>query len=119
MASAAEAGRQGDFMRAMLVLKMGCQHWLEDHGGDTSGFVYKSVKDRSRCVLWPRSPRGGVSISCRCGARVLREIQAVRQEQGGILGVCMWREGKKKLAEQEKERLKERASTIRVCLGLS
>ena len=32
-------------MRAMLVLKMGCQQWLEDYGGDTSGFVYKSVKD--------------------------------------------------------------------------
>ena len=29
----------------MLVLKMGCQQWLEDYGGDTSGFVYKSVKD--------------------------------------------------------------------------
>ena len=45
MARSAEAGKQHDFMRAMLVLKMGCQQWLEDHGGDTSGFVYKSVKD--------------------------------------------------------------------------
>ena len=45
MAAAAQEGRQHEFMRAMLVLKMGCQQWLEDYGGDTSGFVYKSVKD--------------------------------------------------------------------------
>ena len=32
-------------MRSMLVFKMGCQQWLEDYGGDTSGYVYKSVKD--------------------------------------------------------------------------
>jgi len=30
-------------MRGMLVLKMGCQRWLEDNGGDTSGFIYKRV----------------------------------------------------------------------------
>lgn len=34
-----------DFMRHMLVLKMGCQRWLEDYGSDVSGFIYKSVKD--------------------------------------------------------------------------
>ena len=45
MAAAAQEGRQHEFMRAMLVLKMGCQQWLEDYGGDTSGFIYKSVKD--------------------------------------------------------------------------
>ena len=48
MVKAAESGRQAEFMRAMLVLKMGCQQWLEDYGGDTSGFVYKSVKDSRR-----------------------------------------------------------------------
>jgi len=32
-------------MQTMLVLKMGCQHWVEDYGGDTSGFVYKAVRD--------------------------------------------------------------------------
>jgi len=31
--------------RGMLVLKMGCQRWLEDYGGDTSGHVFKAVKD--------------------------------------------------------------------------
>jgi len=30
-------------MRGMLVLKMGCQRWLEEFGGDTSGFIYKRV----------------------------------------------------------------------------
>jgi len=33
-------------MRAMLVLKMGCQRWLEDNGGDTSGFIYKRVQEQ-------------------------------------------------------------------------
>lgn len=32
-------------MRGMLVLKMGCQRWLEDFGGDTSGFIYKRVQE--------------------------------------------------------------------------
>merc|ERR1712008_14226 len=32
-------------MQTMLVLKMGCQRWVEDYGGDTSGFVYKAVRD--------------------------------------------------------------------------
>ena len=45
MAAAAQAGKQESFMRSMLVFKMGCQQWLEDYGGDTSGYVYKSVKD--------------------------------------------------------------------------
>eukprot|EP00440_Ansanella_granifera_P009357 gb/GFBE01010140.1/.p1 GENE.gb/GFBE01010140.1/~~gb/GFBE01010140.1/.p1 ORF type:complete len:444 (+),score=115.33 gb/GFBE01010140.1/:1-1332(+) len=48
MASAAAAGKSDQFMRGMLVLKMGCQRWLEDYGGDTSGFVFKSVKDGSQ-----------------------------------------------------------------------
>nr|ABI14317.1 unknown [Pfiesteria piscicida] len=34
-------------MRNMLVLKMGCQQWVEDYGGDTSGFIYKVVKAKS------------------------------------------------------------------------
>jgi len=40
----AKAG-PGAGMQAMLVLKMGCQRWVEDYGGETSGFVYKSVRD--------------------------------------------------------------------------
>jgi len=27
------------------VLKMGCQRWLEEFGGDTSGFIYKRVQE--------------------------------------------------------------------------
>ncbi|CAE8734181.1 unnamed protein product, partial [Polarella glacialis] len=47
MAMAASQNSEGgpaSFMRAMLVLKMGCQRWIEDFGGDTSGFVFKSVQ---------------------------------------------------------------------------
>ena len=47
MAAAAAQGKQDNFMRSMLVFKMGCQQWLEDYGSDTSGYVYKSVKDPS------------------------------------------------------------------------
>eukprot|EP00928_Gymnodinium_smaydae_P022735 TRINITY_DN18998_c0_g1_i1.p1 TRINITY_DN18998_c0_g1~~TRINITY_DN18998_c0_g1_i1.p1 ORF type:complete len:555 (+),score=152.14 TRINITY_DN18998_c0_g1_i1:43-1707(+) len=36
------------FMRAMLVLKMGCQRWIEDYGGDTSGYIFKVVRERSQ-----------------------------------------------------------------------
>jgi len=36
-----------DHMRAMLVLKMGCQQWVEDYGGETSGYVFKTVRDGS------------------------------------------------------------------------
>merc|ERR1712107_237344 len=32
-------------LRMMLVLKIGCQNWVEDYGGDISGFVYRKVKD--------------------------------------------------------------------------
>jgi hypothetical protein len=39
---------QQDFMRGMLVLKMGCQHWLEDYGGDVSGWIFKAVKEGSK-----------------------------------------------------------------------
>lgn len=34
-------------MRGMLVLKMGCYRWVEDYGGDVSGFVFKRVRDGS------------------------------------------------------------------------
>jgi len=34
-------------MRGMLVLKMGCQRWIEDYGGDTSGYIYKNVRDNT------------------------------------------------------------------------
>jgi len=31
-------------MRAMLILKMGCQAWVDDYGIDAAGFVFKRVK---------------------------------------------------------------------------
>ena len=31
-------------VRAMLVLKMGCQQWVDDFGIDASGHVFKAVK---------------------------------------------------------------------------
>jgi len=85
MAAAAQEGRQHEFMRAMLVLKMGCQQWLEDYGGDTSGFVYKSVKDGSQ------SPAGAAQEFC------------VRSRLCGKS-----KERKKKQEAKEKERLKKR-----------
>merc|ERR1712039_231407 len=47
-----------DFMRAMLVLKMGCSRWLEDYGGDTSGYVFKVVKENSQ------TPAGAAQEFC-------------------------------------------------------
>ncbi|CAL1132968.1 unnamed protein product [Cladocopium goreaui] len=85
LAAAAQAGRQQEFMRAMLVLKMGCQQWLEDYGGDTSGFVYKSVKEGSQ------SPAGAAQEFC------------VRSRLCGKA-----KERKKKQDAKEKERLKKR-----------
>mmetsp|Transcript_39260 Transcript_39260/g.92431 ORF Transcript_39260/g.92431 Transcript_39260/m.92431 type:complete len:469 (+) Transcript_39260:110-1516(+) len=34
-----------DVMRGMLVLKMGCQAWVDDYGIDAAGYVYKVVKN--------------------------------------------------------------------------
>lgn len=44
---ARSGGNPADAMRSMLVLKMGCQQWVEDYGGDTSGYIYKAVKESS------------------------------------------------------------------------
>lgn len=33
------------YMRALIVLKMGCQGWVDDYGGDTSGFIFKAVRE--------------------------------------------------------------------------
>merc|ERR1712178_51453 len=41
----AGGGNPQAVMRGMLVLKMGCQRWLEEFGGDTSGFIYKRVQE--------------------------------------------------------------------------
>lgn len=43
---AKSGGNRDEFVRAMLVLKMGCQRWVEDYGSETSGFIYKSVKEK-------------------------------------------------------------------------
>lgn len=47
MAMASMGAGAMDYMRGMLVLKMGCQGWLDDYGGETSGFVYRVVKEDS------------------------------------------------------------------------
>mmetsp|Transcript_18484 Transcript_18484/g.34365 ORF Transcript_18484/g.34365 Transcript_18484/m.34365 type:complete len:474 (-) Transcript_18484:83-1504(-) len=46
MAMGGGGGDPALVMRGMLVLKMGCQQWLEDHGSETSGYIYKHVKDK-------------------------------------------------------------------------
>mmetsp|Transcript_1237 Transcript_1237/g.2823 ORF Transcript_1237/g.2823 Transcript_1237/m.2823 type:complete len:436 (+) Transcript_1237:63-1370(+) len=87
MAAAAEAGKQESFMRSMLVFKMGCQQWLEDYGGDTSGYVYKSVKEGKQ------SPAGAAQEFCIRSAKLCGK------------GV----KGKKKQDSDDKKRLAQRA----------
>ena len=92
MAAAAQEGRQHEFMRAMLVLKMGCQQWLENYGGDTSGFIYKSVKDgrnrldpadNTRCleITFPLVA-GWFPISSWSSTGILCQIKAMWKVQG-------------------------------------
>lgn len=92
MAAAAQAGNQAQFMRSMLVLKMGCQRWLEDYGGETSGFIYKSVKE-------------GVHSSAGAAA------QDFCVRNAGLCGSGK-KERKKKEKAQEKERLQKRAKMV-------
>ncbi|CAE7669293.1 unnamed protein product [Symbiodinium pilosum] len=86
MAAAAAQGKQDNFMRSMLVFKMGCQQWLEDYGSDTSGYVYKSVKERVQ------SPAGAAQEFC---------VRSVKLCGKGA-------KGKKKQEKAEKERLAQR-----------
>ena len=69
MAAAAEAGKQESFMRSMLVFKMGCQQWLEDYGGDTSGYVYRSVKDPHQRLHQKLAPRRVLDHAAECFCR--------------------------------------------------
>eukprot|EP00931_Biecheleriopsis_adriatica_P081568 TRINITY_DN54916_c0_g1_i1.p1 TRINITY_DN54916_c0_g1~~TRINITY_DN54916_c0_g1_i1.p1 ORF type:complete len:449 (-),score=118.01 TRINITY_DN54916_c0_g1_i1:53-1399(-) len=91
MAEASAAGNGQDFMRAMLVLKMGCQQWVEDYGGDTSGFVYKSVKEGSQ------SAGGAAQDFC---------VRSV-----GLCGAGK-KERQKKEKAKEKERLDKRNKMV-------
>jgi len=84
MAAAAQEGRQHEFMRAMLVLKMGCQQWLEDYGGDTSGFVYKSVKDGWN-RLEPANNAGGFDHICSVGYTMAGRFPISSWSSTGIL----------------------------------
>ncbi|CAK9077108.1 unnamed protein product [Durusdinium trenchii] len=102
MAAAAEAGRQHDFMRAMLVLKMGCQQWLEDYGGDTSGFIFKSVKEGSQ------SPAGAAKEFCvrarQCGkAKDRKKQQKAKEKERLKQRMKMAEEAERKEAEQRKD----------------
>lgn len=80
-----------DYMRSMLVLKMGCQSWLEDYGGDTSGFIYKAVKDKTKTA-------DSAAIDY-CANNV------------GLCGKSK-KEQKKKEKEAERARLKQREAMI-------
>lgn len=91
-----------DNMRAMLVLKMGCQQWVEDYGGETSGYIYKTVRDGSNTA------EGAAQDFCLrivhlCGSRKL-EKQKQKKD--------MERQRQKKRAElikkEEQKEAKER-----------
>ncbi|CAE8718700.1 unnamed protein product [Polarella glacialis] len=83
MAMAASQNSEGgpaSFMRAMLVLKMGCQRWIEDFGGDTSGFVFKSVQ------LGTQSASGAAQDYCvrsagLCGSGKKERKQKEREQE--------------------------------------
>mmetsp|Transcript_61969 Transcript_61969/g.135522 ORF Transcript_61969/g.135522 Transcript_61969/m.135522 type:complete len:469 (-) Transcript_61969:19-1425(-) len=45
LGSSGDSAEGADPMHNMLVLKMGCQRWIEDYGGDLSGFIFKAVKN--------------------------------------------------------------------------
>lgn len=79
-------------VRAMLVLKMGCQHWVEDYGGDTPGYIFKSVrqKDKSANVAANNFCTESVNL---CGA------------QKGFR--------KKRIEKSERKRRKERETAIK------
>lgn len=74
-------------MRGMLVLKMGCSRWLEDYGGDTSGFIFKSVRDKLH------TPQ-----------------EAAKEFCNDVANQCgkMKKEKKKQAKEKDKQREKER-----------
>lgn len=83
---------QAQFMRSMLVLKMGCQRWLEDYGGETSGFIFKSVKE---------------SVHSSAGAAA----QDFCVRSVGLCGKGK-KERRKKEKAEEKERLQKRAKMV-------
>lgn len=84
MSMGATGADPAQVMRAMLVLKMGCSHWLEDYGSETSGFIYKSVTENIT------TPDEAASSFCtlnmnQCGKgskekkRIEREKEKVRE----------------------------------------
>lgn len=83
----AMGGDAENLMRGMLVLKMGCQQWVEDHGGDTSGYIYKAV-------------RGG-------GQSAEESAKDFCVEQANLCG-SKKKEKQKKEKEQEKQRRTKR-----------
>eukprot|EP00747_Dinoflagellata_sp_TGD_P209999 gnl/TRDRNA2_/TRDRNA2_83345_c0_seq1.p1 gnl/TRDRNA2_/TRDRNA2_83345_c0~~gnl/TRDRNA2_/TRDRNA2_83345_c0_seq1.p1 ORF type:complete len:439 (-),score=117.97 gnl/TRDRNA2_/TRDRNA2_83345_c0_seq1:77-1267(-) len=86
-----------NFMRGMLVLKMGCQRWLEDYGGDTSGFIFKSVRDGSNTA------EGTAKDFCirhanQCGASKKKREAKMKEEKAAR------REKRMQLAKDEEEK---------------
>ncbi|CAK0844309.1 unnamed protein product [Prorocentrum cordatum] len=91
----ANSGDPEAFMRSMLVLKMGCSEWVEDYGGETSGFIYKAVRDRKESASAAAVAQEFCASSVgQCG----KESKAKRQ----------------KAKEKDRARLKERADKLRV-----
>eukprot|EP00445_Apocalathium_hangoei_P024213 CAMPEP_0203926580 /NCGR_PEP_ID=MMETSP0359-20131031/66103_1 /ASSEMBLY_ACC=CAM_ASM_000338 /TAXON_ID=268821 /ORGANISM="Scrippsiella Hangoei, Strain SHTV-5" /LENGTH=481 /DNA_ID=CAMNT_0050855213 /DNA_START=1 /DNA_END=1446 /DNA_ORIENTATION=+ len=93
-----------DVMRGMLVLKMGCQRWVEDYGGDMSGYIYRVVKDKSNTA------EGAAQDFCvrhvnLCGKGRKEKQQKAREKEKGRQKV---REAMVKKQEQEEAKQKEK-----------
>jgi len=100
------AGAGGDpqaVMRGMLVLKMGCQRWLEEFGGDTSGFIYRRVVDETNTP--EESAKEfcyGVAGQCGKGKKEKQLKEKARSKELEIK-----RQAMRKIEDAEEEKRKE------------
>eukprot|EP00404_Azadinium_spinosum_P059253 CAMPEP_0180703908 /NCGR_PEP_ID=MMETSP1038_2-20121128/6876_1 /TAXON_ID=632150 /ORGANISM="Azadinium spinosum, Strain 3D9" /LENGTH=453 /DNA_ID=CAMNT_0022735711 /DNA_START=1 /DNA_END=1358 /DNA_ORIENTATION=+ len=78
-------------MRSMLVLKMGCSRWVEDYGSETSGYIFKVVREGSNTA------EGAAQDFCVRSVGLCGSNKAERRQ---------------KAKEQEKHRQQKRAAMM-------
>merc|ERR1719230_1515968 len=59
----------------MIVLKMGCQQWIEDYGSGISGYIYRVVKEESR------TPRSAGKEFCETVVKLCGEGKQKRKKE--------------------------------------
>lgn len=95
------AGRNpADVMRGMLVLKMGCQRWVEDYGGDTSGYVYKSVREGSN------TPDGAAQDFCVRSVNLCGSAKKEKKKKEQALEKTRRQDREARLREEDKKEAK-------------